>query len=66
MEKSKTAIAPKNKKNSTAGSNPTGHKKSGNAGNSSTTSGVTDKVKSKVGHGLANEGTTGTYEEGDR
>jgi hypothetical protein len=31
--------------------------------NSSSTIGATSKVKSKVGHGLANEGTNVNYEE---
>ncbi|MDB5277080.1 MAG: hypothetical protein JWR61_2035 [Ferruginibacter sp.] len=35
----------------------------GMQGSSSSTAGATSKVKSKVGHGLANEGTNVSYDE---
>ena len=62
MEKLKTTIAINGKKET-----PVANKtKKSNVANMEISTGATAKVKSKVGHGLANEGTTGTYEEGDR
>ena len=62
MEKLKTTTAIKGKKETPVASKT----KKSNVANMDTTTGATAKVKSKVGHGMANEGTTGTYEEGDR
>ncbi len=62
MEKLKTTVASKGKKETPV---PSKTKKS-NVANMDTSTGATAKVKSKVGHGMANEGTMGTYEEGDR
>ena len=62
MEKSKTTTANKGKKETPAASKT----KKSNVANMDTSTGATSKVRSKVGHGMANEGTTGTYEEGNR
>ena len=73
MEKSKLATAQKTKTNQTAGKENTASKSSNglkskktSAVKIDTSEGATSKVKSKVGHGMANEGTNGTYEESDR
>ena len=73
MEKSKSGSAQQTKSNQAAGKENAASKSS-NGSKSKKTSvakidtseGATSKVKSKVGHGMANEGTNGTYEESDR
>lgn len=73
MEKSKTVTAQKTKSSQPAGKSASNGKnaaasksKKSSVSKLDDSEGATSKVKSKVGHGMANEGTNGTYEESDR
>ena len=61
MEKSKVATTKKTIKSPATSTKS----KKGGVTNVNTTTGATSRVKSKAGHGLANEGTTGSYEAGE-